>query len=63
MPINGGMDKEDGMCVYVSIEYYSAIKRTKMPLAVWQMNLEIFILSEVRQKYIYIYISYDIACM
>ena len=54
MSINGGMDKEDGVCVYVSIEYCSAIKRTKMLLAVRQMSLEIVILSEVRQKYIYV---------
>ena len=53
MSINGGMVKEDGVCVYVSIEFYSSIKRTKIPLAVRQMDLEIVIQSEVRQKYIY----------
>ena len=39
------------------MEYYSAIKKEKMPFAVIWMDLDIFILSEVSQKEKYHMIS------
>ena len=42
------MDKED--VVYITVEHYSAIKKTEiMPLAATWMDLEIIILSEISQ--------------
>ena len=41
------MDKED--VVYISMEYYSAIKNEMMPFAAIWMDLEIIILREVSQ--------------
>ena len=51
MSINGLMDKEDVVYIYIYImEYYSAIKKNEMlPLAAIWMDLEIIILSEVSQ--------------
>ena len=44
------MDKEDVAYIY-TMEYYSAIKKDEiMPFAATRMDLEIIILSEVRQK-------------
>ena len=45
--INGWMDKEN--VVYISMEYYSAIKNEMMPFAAIWMDLEIIILREVSQ--------------
>ena len=51
MSISRGMDKEDVAHTY--IEYYSAIKMNKiMPFAATWMDLEIVILSEVREEQI-----------
>ena len=50
------MVKEDALSsvytdTHTQIEYYSVIRKNKMmPLAAMQMNLEIIILSEVRQR-------------
>ena len=50
MAINRGMDKENVVHIY-TVEYYSAVKKNKiMPSAATCMQLEIIILSEVRQK-------------
>ena len=54
------MNKEDVVCVHVDIhththtmEYYSAIKKKEiMPFAATWMNLDIIILSEVRERQI-----------
>ena len=44
------MDKEDVVYIY-TVEYYSAIKKNEiMPFASTWMQLEIFILSEVRKR-------------
>ena len=43
------MDKEDVVYVY-TMEYYSAIKNEMMLFVATWMDLEIIILSEVRQK-------------
>ena len=44
------MDKEDVVHIYTT-EYYSAIKKNDiMPFAATWMDLEIVILSEVRQR-------------
>ena len=40
------MDKD---VVQYTIEYYSAIKKNEMPFAAIRMDLEMIILSEVRQ--------------
>ena len=46
------------MCYFYTMEYYSAIKKNEiMPLAATWMDLEIIILSEIRQ------IPYDITYM
>ena len=56
MSISGEMDKEDVVHIY-TMEYYSIIKNNEiMPSAVTWMDLEINILSEVREAQI----SYDI---
>ena len=49
MSINRGVDQEDVVHIY-TMEYYSAIKRNKIPefLATW-MDPEIIMLSEVSQ--------------
>ena len=52
MSIDRWMDKEDVVYIYVKyiMEYYSAIKKTKlMSFAATWMDLEIIILSEVSQ--------------
>ena len=38
------------ICYLYKMEYYSAIKRKKMPFAVTWMQLEILILSEIGEK-------------
>ena len=49
MSIDRGMDKKD-MIIY-TMYYYSAIKKNeRMPFAATRLNLEILILSEVRQR-------------
>ena len=56
MSIDRGMDNEDVVHIYI-MEYFSPIKMNEiMPLAVTWMDLEIIILSEVRQRQM----SYDI---
>ena len=48
MYINRGMDKKDVVCIHNEI---LAIKKNEiMPFVVIWMNLEIIILSEVRQR-------------
>ena len=49
MSINRGMDKEDVVNIY-TMEYYSAIKKNKMPCAMTWMQLEFLILSQ-KDKY------------
>ena len=53
MPINRGMDKEDGVYIYIYIytmEYCLAIKKNEiMPFVATWMDLENFIPSEVSQ--------------
>ena len=52
------MDKEDVVQIYN--EYYSAIKKNEIrPLTATWVNLEIIILSEVRERQV----SYNIAYM
>ena len=57
------MDKEDVVYIYTiwsNMEYYSAIKKNEiLPFTATWMNLEIIILSEVRERQI----SYDITYM
>ena len=49
MSIDGGMDKEDVVHIYI-MEYYSAIKKNEiMPLAATWMDLDMIILSELSQ--------------
>ena len=49
MSTNRGMDREDVVHTYV--EHYSTIKKNEiMPFAEAWMNLEIIILSEIRQR-------------
>ena len=49
------------VCLYIhmhTVEYYSALKRKEvMPFATTQMDLEIIILSEVRQIYFHLYVE------
>ena len=53
------MDKEDVVCVYNIIKYYSAIKKNEItPFAATRMDREIIILSEVRQRNIIWYHLY-----
>ena len=47
MSIHRWMDKED-VFIY-TVDYYSAIKKWKIPFATTWMDLEIIILSEVSQ--------------
>ena len=50
MSMDRGVDKENVVHIY-TMEYYSAIKKNKiMPFATTRMDLEITILSEVRQR-------------
>ena len=49
MSIKRGMDKEDVVHIYNGI-LLSHKKERKMPFAATQMDLEIVILSEVRQR-------------
>ena len=59
MSIDRGMDKED--VVHIYNEYYSVIKKKEMmPFSATWIDLEIIILSEVRQRKT---ISYDITHM
>ena len=52
MSINRGEDKED--VVHIYSEYYSGIKKKEiMPFAATGMDLQIIILSEVREIQIY----------
>ena len=46
------MDEEYVVCIYIYIHngYYSAIKNEMMPFAATWMDLEIIILSEVKQR-------------
>ena len=44
------MDKEDVVIYIYTMEYYSAIKNNKMPLAATWMDLEIVKHSEESQK-------------
>ena len=54
MSINRGEDKED--VVHIYSEYYSGIKKKEiMPFAATGMDLQIIILSEVRQRNTNIY--------
>ena len=54
MSINRGEDKED--VVHIYSEYYSGIKKKEiMPFAAIGMDLQIIILSEVRQRNTNIY--------
>ena len=49
MSIDRGVDKEDAVYIH-TMEYYSAIKRKEiMALAATWMDLEIIMLSEIRQ--------------
>ena len=57
MSINRGMDKEDVVYTY-TMKYYSAIENSeKMSFVATWMDLEIVVLSEVRQKKKYNMIS------
>ena len=52
LSINRQMDKEDVVHTH-TMEYYSAIKKSEiMPFATTWMDLEIIILSEVRERQI-----------
>ena len=46
MSINGWMDKEDEVYIYI-MEYYTTIKNEILPFAAKWMDLENIILSEV----------------
>ena len=48
MSINGWMDKEDEVYIYI-MEYYTTIKNEILPFAAKWMDLENIILSEVSQ--------------
>jgi len=57
MSTNRGMDKEDVVYTY-TMKYYSAIENSeKMSFVATWMDLEIVVLSEVRQKKKYNMIS------
>ena len=52
MSTDRGMDKEDVVCVHIYIYIYSsAIKKDEiMPFAATWLDLEMIILSEIRQR-------------
>ena len=51
MPINREMDKDDVIHIYYTVEYYSAIKMSRIgSFAEMWMDLETVIQSEVSQK-------------